>query len=201
MESLKPGFCTDDELWNINEKRMKRFIDNNIRPFLFVNRGYCCCDIGEANPKMEYLKKVMRINVSQIMLKDLNFSSMPIGRKFDIIFALDVIEHLQNPLWFVTQLEKILKDDGRIYAAMPYNPMWLWVKGHYFEMSPRRFEKWIVIPAGLWIMRKKSFIFTMDWRAIFVGIRPLIRVLTGEKEWQSLIRPLWYRWVIYEIRK
>jgi 2-polyprenyl-3-methyl-5-hydroxy-6-metoxy-1,4-benzoquinol methylase len=41
------------------------------------------------------------------------------GKKFDMIFAVDVIEHLSEPVKFLNTLKNYLKDDGIIFIATP----------------------------------------------------------------------------------
>jgi 2-polyprenyl-3-methyl-5-hydroxy-6-metoxy-1,4-benzoquinol methylase len=202
MDEVKPGYLTKDELWDVNISRMQRFQDKHIIPFLKINPESCCLDIGERNPKMDYIKKKMGIHVNQYIAKDLNFNRIYTGSQYDVIFLFDVIEHLANPLWCMKELNGILKDDGSIYITMPVNARWLWVDGHYFEIPKKHFEKWIIAPLGMRIVRYKTMRVVNDWRSLFVGIRPLMRVLRGEKHWKTLVRPFLYtKYLIFEIKK
>lgn len=198
----KIGHNTTDELWNIDYKRMHRFVDKII-PFLNVNHGDLCLDFGERNPKMEYIKERLNINVVQIEGFDFNFDRF-IGyyNSSDVIFALEVVEHLQNPLWFMRELKKCLKKNGSIYVTIPCNPRWLWMDGHYNEIPKKHFEKWILKPLGLKIKRYKRINFVHDWKGLFLGTRPLMRVIRGQEHWKSLLRKvLYYKYDIYEIKK
>ena len=209
MDKIKPGYCSTAELWDVNNEHLRRFTDKVI-PFLNVKPGSLCLDIGERNPKMEMIKRRMGIDVNQAIADDFNFSELVDNNyfaifhpqiRYDIIFCLDVIEHLSNPLWLMREIKINISNTGSIYIMYPTNPRWLWVDGHYNEIPPAHFKRWIVEPLGLRITRQKSFIFVGDWRAVFIGIRPLIRILTGKKSWKSLIRTVYYKWTIYEIKK
>jgi hypothetical protein len=205
MDIKKPGYETADELWSSNPKYLKRFVDKNIIPFLNIKNGDRCLDLGEKNPRMEYIKEVLKelqfeIEVSQIDYPDFNFANFQVIDKADVVFALEVIEHLQNPLLFMRELKKLT--DGSIYVLFPCNPRWLWHEKHFNEMSRKHFEKWILKPLDLKIVRYKKIIFVFSWRKYLIGFRPLLRLLTGKTTIHNQLRSFFYvQWGIYEIRK
>lgn len=200
MDINKPGQIKSKELWNINYKRMQRFTDKII-PLFDISKDSKCLDIGEINPKMEYIKSKLSLLVDQAKGVDFNFASYGLNY-YDVVFALEVIEHLQNPLFFMNELKKCLKENGSIYVTMPCNPRWLWVGGHYFEIPPNHFNKWIVEPLGLKITKYKRIYHISDLKGIFIGFRPLMRVLRGDEHWKTLIRKfLYFKYDFYEIKK
>lgn len=197
----KPGYETTHQLWSPNPKYLKKFVDKHIIPFLRdrVKRGAVCLDMGEKNPRMEYLKQRLDLKVDQIERDDFNFAVLPF-KKANTVFAFEIVEHLQNPLWFMHQLKQLT--DGAIYVIMPSNPRWLWHEMHFFEMGRKHFEKWILTPLGLKIVRYKKIIFIASWKAYLIGFRPLMRLLTGKTTFKNFIRSLFYiHYGIYEIRK
>ena len=199
-EIKKPGYETTKHLWSGNPKYLKKFVDKKIIPFLFVNPGDFCFDLGEKNPRMEYMKEYLKIEVEQIDAEDFNFDKLQHNRKADVVFAFEVIEHIQNPLHFVRELKKLT--DNSIYAIIPCNARWLWHKMHFFEMNRKHFEKWILNPLDLKIIRYKKIIFVSSWKAYLIGFRPLIRLLTGKRTLNDLFRSLFaIQLGIYEIRK
>lgn len=195
----KPGYETTEHLWSSDPKILKKFVDKKIIPFLNVKPGDYCFDLGETNPRMEYLKERLDINVEQIDSEDFNFDEL-LSNKADAVFAFEVIEHLQNPLWFVRELKKLT--DGSIYVIIPCNPRWLWHEIHFCEMGKKHFEKWILKPLDLRIVRYKKIIFITSWKIYLIGFRPLIKLLTGKITIKNMIRSrLYVQWGIYEIRK
>lgn len=48
--------------------------------------------------------------------------------KFDLIIAIDVIEHTQNPAEFLKKLSSMLSDDGEIIISTGNSDCWLWKK-------------------------------------------------------------------------
>ena len=196
----KPGYETTEHLWSANPKYIKKFVDKKIIPFLLINSGDYCFDLGEKNPRMEYLKERMKLEVVQVDSEDFNFDELP-SKKADNVFAFEVIEHLQNPLWFIKQLKKMI-DSGSIYVIIPENPKLLWHEMHFLEMNKKHFEKWLLKPLDLRINRHKKIIFIPSWKMYLIGFRPLIKLLTGKTTIRSMIRSLLYiQWRIYEIRK
>lgn len=199
IDEMKPGHETTEELWSPNPKYLKKFVDKVMLPFLFVNPGDHCFDLGEKNPRMEYIKEKLNIKVTQIDTEDFNFDKLP-DKKADAVFAFEVLEHLQNPLWFMRELKKLT--DGSIYVMFPCNPRWLWHKKHFNEMSKKHFEKWILNPLNLKIVRHKKVTFVFSWKVYLIGFRPLFKLLTGKTTIHNMMRRLFYlHWGIYEIRK
>ena len=70
---------------------------------------------------------------------------LPLGRKYDRICLLDVIEHLQDYKLALEQIKKILNVNGELYVCTPpytgkgkYNGMNS--EYHYFEWTPEQFR-------------------------------------------------------------
>ena len=58
MEIVKgPGYETNEHLWSGNPKFIKKFVDKKIIPFLNIKNEDVCLDLGEPNPRMEYIKR------------------------------------------------------------------------------------------------------------------------------------------------
>ena len=201
MDVKKPGYETIEELWSSNPKYLKKFVDRKIIPFLDIKDGAHCFDMGEKNPRMEYMRKRLDLDVLQVYGEDFNFSRLDwVIHDANVVFAFEVIEHLQNPLWFMRELKKLT--DGSIYVIIPCNPWWLWHEKHFFEMDRKHFEKWILKPLDLKIVRYKKIIFIAAWRKYLIGFRPLARVLTGKTTIHDMLRSLFcIQWGIYEIRE
>jgi len=198
----KPGYETTEELWSSSPKILRKFVDKKILPFIKIRHWDACyCDIGEVNPRMEYIKEKLPIKVHQVDSEDFNFyNALRTGA--DVVFAFEVIEHLQNPLFFVRELSRMISETGSIYVIMPCNPRWLWHKMHFNEMKKKHFEKWILKPLDLKIVRYKKIIFIASWRTYLIGFRPLFRLITGKTTMHNMLRSLLYiQWGIYEIRK
>jgi len=195
---LKPGFETTTELWSCNKDHMKRFCDKHIIPFLRIRNGANVLDFGEKNPRSQYLSEQLNLRIRQVE-GDFNSEHLFISPFEEVVFIFEVLEHLQNPLHF---MDHFRVTNYRIYVIMPCNPRWLWHEKHFFEMNRKHFEKWIVIPAGLKIVRYKKIISVTDWRVYFIGLRPLIRLLTGKTKFRDFLRAMFYvQYGIYEIRK
>ena len=196
-----PGCINNEDLWDVNTKRLARYMKLFL-PFLQISPKSRCLDIGELNPKMEFIKKELGITVDQFVSEDFNFCKISPTKKYDVIFLLEVVEHCQNALHLMMEVKNALNDDGSIYVTTPCNPRWMWVDGHFFEMKYKHFKKWIIEPLGLKIVRHKKLYFVHEWRGIFIGFRPLVRVLQGKRDWISLIRTFaYFRYDIYEIKK
>jgi len=166
MNIKKPGHC---EISTKNDIRLFKKI------IKFVESSGKCAEIGKENIKMNYIKNYLGIKITQVDAQDFNFNILK--GSYDTIFCFEILEHLQNPLWFMAQLKSILKHRGIIYLSMPCRPKLFWSKYHFFEMHPKHFQKWILNPLDLKIIKKKKIFFSFDgigWHLI--GIRPLLRL-------------------------
>ena len=55
------------------------------------------------------------------------------GKKFDVIVAGDVIEHLNNPGLFLANVARHLKDDGKLIITTPNAKWWTVVMRPHFD--------------------------------------------------------------------
>jgi 2-polyprenyl-3-methyl-5-hydroxy-6-metoxy-1,4-benzoquinol methylase len=111
-----------------------------------------------------------------VVVGDFNFDRFP-AKKYDVIFCFEVLEHLQNPLWFMAQIKSILKDHGTLYMTTPYRKNYVWPETHFHEMSGDRIQKWLLSPLGLKIVKKKRLRYVKEKKQFLIGIRPIIRLL------------------------
>ncbi len=79
-----------------------------------------------------------------------NLSKLPKSLKFDIITAFDVIEHVENPAIFLSNLRKFLKKDG---IALIYTPNKDSLGFSYLKF----FNNLLCPPAHLFYFSEKSF--------------------------------------------
>ena len=69
----------------------------------------------EISPGAEYAQKKRNLDVRQQPLEEINFPS----RSFDVVHASHLIEHLNDPRSFLTEVRRVLKDGGQIYITTP----------------------------------------------------------------------------------
>lgn len=202
----RPGYETTEHLWSPNPEILKKFADKHIIPFLKesgVKEGDLCYDMGEYNPRIKYIAEQMGLQIETVDVPDFNWAFSTIASKgsSDIVFAFEIVEHLQNPLLFMDELKYNLSNSGSIYVIIPCNPRFLWHEMHFFEMDRKHFEKWILAPLGLKIVRYKKIYFIASWRAYLIGFRPLWRVLTGKTSFKDFMRSLFYvQYFICEVK-
>src|SRR3989304_7904643 len=92
-------------------------------------------DVGKQNAKMEYIKKKLGIEVDQIEAPDFNFMEKRENR-YNTICIFNVLEHLQNPLWFMKCMKYLLNDNGKIFLSACSRPQVFWSKDHFIEYTP-----------------------------------------------------------------
>jgi len=128
FEYLKEGYSKIDK-----DKYYNRYILLNIK------KNFCILDIGcgfgfllqKLNNTindlstigvdinlyaLKYAKKIVpKTHLIEAVADKLPFSD----KKFDAIFATDLIEHLQNPSAFLKGVQRVLKDNGRLILSTP----------------------------------------------------------------------------------
>jgi 2-polyprenyl-3-methyl-5-hydroxy-6-metoxy-1,4-benzoquinol methylase len=58
-------------------------------------------------------------NIRKMGYEVYHYNEMKIENKFDVILILDVIEHVNNPIEFLKDYTKFLKEDGKIIITTP----------------------------------------------------------------------------------
>lgn len=194
----KPGYNHINQLYAANARNVERMVD---RLMDFINPKHWhgnLADIGPRNPKIDLLHVRANATIQQIMTEDFNWDTL--HGQYNTVFCFEVLEHVQNPLWFMRQLRDLLAPDGRLYLTTPSNPHWLWYPFHFHEMNRQHLEKWILTPLDMHIVRHTRFNFANDWKAAFIGLRPLLRAI---RDWDA--RPIIWSLVqinnFYEIHK
>jgi SAM-dependent methyltransferase len=201
--NLRPGYNEAEEISGINVKVITKYVDKII-PFIRKEGTFSTGligDVGPENPKINLIGEKLGFVAIQILADDFNFDKLSFKQKFDIVFCFEVVEHLQNPLYFMSELKNIIKDTGSIILSTPSNPRFMWPEYHFNEMTKKRFEKWILTPLNLKIVKYKRFNFVADWRAIFIGGRPLFRIITGKTSIKEVVRGFFQIHNLYEIQK
>jgi cyclopropane fatty-acyl-phospholipid synthase-like methyltransferase len=81
-------------------------------------------------------KSLMLKDARTIYHKDLN-ENFDFQKKYDLILAVEIIEHLENPFHFIANLNRNLKDGGAIIITTPnvdsiLDRVWYFINGHPF---------------------------------------------------------------------
>ncbi len=67
-----------------------------------------------------------------------NIDALP---QFDFITFFEVLEHLDNPLKFITNVKKILKPSGRIVLSVPFRGR-MFVDAYEWDFPPYHLSRW-----------------------------------------------------------
>jgi len=78
------------------------------------NRGWRVTGV-EISPCAEYAKDTRKLDVRNIPLEENKFSN----KSFDVVLASHLIEHLNDPKTFLSEIRRILKDNGFCFITTP----------------------------------------------------------------------------------
>lgn len=82
----------------------------------FLNqKGWKCTGTQISKPAAEYARKTLGLEIHEKELPDIKFDS----EKFDIVTVFHVLEHLQNPIDYINDINRILKPNGFLIIEVP----------------------------------------------------------------------------------
>lgn len=100
-------------------KRQGRLLDVGCGPGLFLDeakkKGWDVQGLDLSGWAAEYAKDHFGVQVTTGTLLDAHFPD----RSFDVIVMNDVIEHVENPKAVLSEIRRILKNDGVLYLSTP----------------------------------------------------------------------------------
>lgn len=197
-DPIHPGYSenTASPHEDVNNNRVKAVID-----FMQGTVALPAADIGEKNKFVRLLSERLGVKIESVEVPDLNFDALVTEKSsYGTIFCFEVLEHLQNPLFLLSEIKKKMLPDTTLYLSMPCKPMYLLGAHHYFEMKPDHFQKWLLTPLGMIITDKRKISFRRSWMEYLIGLRPLIRLFTTKNGWKEVLTTLFYNYtIIYKI--
>jgi len=95
-------------------------------------------------------------------------------RNPEVVFCFEVIEHLMNPLLFLTTLRDLCDKNTKVYLSYPRTPRWLMSDRHFHEFRDIEFHT-LIDEAGFEIVKYEAHRIRHDWIFYLTGLRPFIR--------------------------
>ena len=165
---------TDQELWP--DKLPSSFVnraEQTLKLVLYSLYGNTA-DIGETNPLKEIFESELGVKIDSLDW-DFNKAYYGLEKTYDNILCFEVLKHVINPLLFLKQLKRLLKENGSIYLNTPYQwPQCLKAIHHYHEIPTDRLM-WLFDEAKLnYELIGKATIAGSFFEHLY-GIRPILR--------------------------
>jgi len=86
-----------------------------------IDQGYHHLDLLDID---DYLRDDIKNRV-HLALADLSYNKLPYtDNKFDLLLAIAIVEHLENPYNFVREAARVLKPGAKMLMAIPYIFSW-----------------------------------------------------------------------------
>jgi O-antigen biosynthesis protein len=145
-----------DEYWNYESKKNNNeyylFKNNLISSLNIKNKKILDVGCGFGNKKLAENNSVLGIDISNIALKEAEKryekalkrdieKGLRLKEKFDVIFLLDILEHIKNPEKLLRNCKNLIKKEGRIIINVPnsynlFNRV-IWIKNKKIDLTDR----------------------------------------------------------------
>ena len=133
---------------------------------------------------------IMDVGGKESLVGDYNFIRADVSKKlpklktkFNTIFIMEILEHLKNPLYFMSQVYDILTDEGRCYLTIPYTKLYpKWQDENPYNIH---YSRWTL----------KEITNQMNK----IGFK--VRVLQKRRRFKNLAFFLPHCWLVLELRK
>ena len=130
-------------------------------------------DIGDRTPFTDQLEAHYNCHFANTII-DLDEEGLT--GEYDVVTAMEVIEHLFNPLHLLKEISGVLKEGGKLYLSTPKGkPHFLWSKDHFHEMNEQSIMA-LIESSGFIVIRKEE-IRIQPLSYYFTGIRPFFRFI------------------------
>jgi SAM-dependent methyltransferase len=147
---------------------------------------------------LEFCRRRGLKNVRRADVLDLPFD----GNSFDVVTALDVLEHLENDAGAMREFRRVLKPGGRIFIFAPAHN-WLWslqddVSHHRRRYTARSLRE-TVESSGL-VIERQSYVSTFLLPVIFLGrqwLKVLLRFRGADTE--NDLHPEWSNGILRNV--
>jgi SAM-dependent methyltransferase len=120
-----------------------------------------------------------RSRLTGVSLFQADAGRLPVRRRFDVVMALDVIEHLDDDREALREMYRVVEPGGGLLLTVPQH-QWLWSATDEFSRHRRRYDRADLLAktraAGFEILRCTSFFTTT------LPMIALHRVLHGRRE-------------------
>lgn len=182
--------------WNVSKREMVSSLLDRIGPAEGRTPGFAIdvgCGGGYTAKILESHRRTVAVDLSQGALQlsrrrgvsrlcqvDIKDFSLPFkSNSFDLLLALDVIEHVEDDVHALGECRRILKDDGLIIVTVPAF-MWLWspwdeALGHRRRYTTSTLSE-TVRKAGLSVNKMTyMFLFVLPFAALIRGTKKLLQ--------------------------
>lgn len=179
VKPIQPGRNSSEEIFSVPDsicKATAKFVHDQLETRYMKLR---CADVGERNKKIQFVENVLLQRFVPLTSLDFN-EQIPVFNgawsQYDVITCFEVIEHIQNPLLLMKNINLQLAPRGILFLSTPARPRIFYPSFHFHEMSAKHLQKWILDPYDLKIVAHKRIRIPMPWWKHFTGIRPFLRI-------------------------
>ncbi len=143
------GVSAHRKFWNHSQFLLEplargELVDVGCGPGTFLARaqsaGYSVTGIDFDREAVEQARRAVGDRVHAVSLEEFLKKT---DRRYDVVTFFEVLEHMDNPLEFMSAVRRVLKDTGHIALSVPNRRRWnRWINVHDFDCPPHHLTRW-----------------------------------------------------------
>lgn len=206
---LRDIFRNQQSYFNWRLEKVRRLDKRFPRAFDISNKVVLDIGCGAQAPLCYYLSEIKQ---AKVFAGDIEHSSVVSAKKiakkaiiskfsaeklpfkdkyFDIVFLLDVLEHVKDPLKAIREAKRVTKDKGLIFIE--FSPYYAYPTGHHlyalgfpkgflpFQLLPLFITKHIVLNSTLSIKNLPQHLFNQFKNLNKIGVRQFKKIIHAAK--------------------
>jgi SAM-dependent methyltransferase len=190
------GVSARRKFWNHSQFMLEQLglgelVDVGCGPGTFLARaqsmGYSVTGIDFDPEAIEQARSVVGDHVYTMSLEDFLEKT---NRRYDVVTFFEVLEHMDNPLEFMSTVRRVLKDGGHIALSVPNRYRWMRaINVSNVDFPPHHLTRWDTVSLGNFLRQCGFDIVTLreqPLRGIDSVLVPLLFMMPTRIVWNRL---------------
>ena len=185
------------KFWNHSQLLLEplgrgELVDVGCGPGAFLARaqsvGYSVTGIDFDREAVEQARSVVGDHVYTLSLEEFLEKT---DRRYDVVTFFEVLEHMDNPLEFMSAIRRVLKDGGHIALSVPNRCRWSRaINVSYVDFPPHHLTRWDTVSLGNFLRQCGFDVVTLREQPLDIDgvLVPLFLIMPTRIVWHRLGR-------------